>query len=186
MKQSPIVFVKYLCVLASVLIFGLPSVFGQASIGDLSPAHAAQVEAYLAKNKRHSFRAETVVDGDYLRSMRESLGKTFRLNYVVADLNGDRINDFAVLLNRAGKPTNQPTSEHASKEHFPDHPLTLVVFNGVKGGEFRVAFTQDLDGPRAAFIHLTTGRKKRLYYGIFETDADIFTLVPAGRGYVIK
>jgi hypothetical protein len=181
-----LVFVKYLLVLSCVLIFGLPSVFGQASILDLSPLHAAAVEAYLAKNKRNSFRAETVVDADYLRSMRESLGRTFRPNYVVADLNGDRVIDFAVLLNRAGKPTNQPTSEHASKEHFPDHPLTLVVFNGVKGGEFRIAFTQDLDGPPAAFIHLTTGRKKRLYYGIFETDSDIFTLVPAGRGYVIK
>jgi hypothetical protein len=118
--------------------------------------------------------------------MRETLGRTFRPNYVVADLNGDRVEDFAVLLQRAGKPTNQAPSEHSSKEHFPDYPLTLVVFNGGKGGKFSVAFTRDLDGPRAAFISLTTGRTKRLYYGIFETDSDIFTLVPAGRSYVMK
>jgi hypothetical protein len=42
------------------------------------------------------------------------------------------------------------------------------------------------DAPKAAFINVTSGRQKRLYYGIFETDSDNFRLVPAGRGYVLK
>src|SRR5687768_16806472 len=167
------------------VLFGTSaSVFGQASVGDLSPAHVAAVETYLSKNRQNTFRPE--VGAGYLKYMRESFGKKFAPNYVVADLNGDRIKDFAVLLNRTGRPTNQPADANASKEHFPNYPLTLVVFNGMKGGKFRVAFTQNLDGPNAAFINLTTARRKRLYYGVFETDSDTFTLVPSGRGYVVK
>lgn len=167
-----------------ILFSSLVSVYGQASVRDLSPAHAEAVETYLSTNKQNTFRGQGTVDADYLKYMRESLGKTFTPNYVVADLNGDRIKDFALLLNRSGKPTNLPANANASREHFPDHPLTLLVFNGMKGGKFRVAFTQNLDGPKAAFINLTTGRRKRLYYGVFETDSDTFTLVPVGRGYV--
>lgn len=169
-----------------VLVVASGSVFGQASVRDLSPTHTAALETYLSKNKQNTFRSESVVDDDYLRYMRESLGAKFVPNYVVGDFNGDRVRDFAVLLNRTGAPTNLPTSPNSSKEHFPDHPLTLVVFNGIKGGKFRVAFTQNLDGPKAAFISMTTARRKRLYYGVFETDSDIFTLVPSGRGYVKK
>ena len=169
-----------------VLLVASGSVFGQASVRDLSPSHATELETYLSKNKQNTFRSENIVDDDYLKYMRESLGAKLTPNYVVGDFNGDRIKDFAVLLNRDGTPTNLPTSANASKEHFPDHPLTLVVFNGVKGGKFRVAFTQNLDGPKAAFISMTTARKKRLYYGVFETDSDIFSLVPSGNGYVKK
>jgi len=181
-----LVSVKYLISLVCILPFGLASVFGQASIRDLDPSHAAALETFLSKNKQNSFRGESVVDDEYLKYMRESFGKKFRPNYVSADFNGDRVIDFAVLLQRAGKPTNQTPSESASKEHFPDYPLTLVVFNAMKGGKFRVAFTQNLAGPKAAFINLTTARRKRLYYGIFETDSDTFQLVPAGRGYTAR
>jgi hypothetical protein len=176
--------VKNLLAVSFALFAAIAPVLGQASIQDLGRSHAAALGDYLAKNSKNSFRAETIVDAAYLKYMRESLGKTFRPNYVAADLNGDRIGDFAVLLNRQGSTTNQPSGENASKEHFPDYPLTLVVFNGMRGGKFRVAFSRDFDGPRAAFIHLTPGR--RLYYGVFETDSDIFTLVAAGKGYVVK
>ncbi len=177
---------KTLLAVLCILVLSQTFILGQASVRDLSPAHAAELGTFLSKNKQNTFRAESVVNDEYLRYMRESLGKSFKPNYVVADLNGDRVVDFAVLLNRAGKPTNQFPGGNASKEHFPDYPLTLVVFNGMKGGRFRVAFTRNLDGPKAAFISLTPGRKKRLYYGIFETDSDIFTLVPTGRGYSAK
>jgi hypothetical protein len=177
---------KTLLAFSCVLLFGSASVFCQASIRDLIPAHAAALETYLSKNKQNSFRSENSVDDDYLKYMRESFGKNFVPNYVAADLNGDGVRDFAVLLQRVGEPTNAAPSEHSSKEHFPDYPLTLVVFNGMRGGRFRVAFTQDLDGPKAAFIKLTSGRTKRLNYGIFETDSDSFRLVPAGRGYVLR
>ena len=177
-------YVNRFLAVAFVLSAGLASVFGQASIKDLRPPHAAALETYLAKHKQNSFRPQ--VDDEYLKYMRETFGKNFRPNYVVADLNGDRVEDFAVLLKRAGEPTNNAPDANASKEHFPDHPLTLVVFNGIKGGRFRVAFSRDLDGPLAAFINVTRARTKRLYYGIFETDSDTFRLVPSGRGYIVK
>lgn len=31
-----------------------------------------------------------------------------------------------------------------------------------------------------------TQTSRLLYYGIFETDSDTFTLVPSGRGYIVK
>ncbi len=176
---------KHLLAFACVLIFGLVSVFGQATIRDLRPTHAAALETYLSKNKQNSFRSENIVDRDYVKYMRETYGKNFRPNYVAADLNGDRVVDFAVLLQRTGKPTGEAPDENASSDHFPDYPLTLVVFNGVKGGRFRVAFSENLDGPKAAFINVTTARRKRLYYGVFETD-NTFSLVPAGRGYTVR
>jgi hypothetical protein len=185
MKPTHINAKNFLAVLF-VLFAGMTSVVGQVSIRDLSPAHSAALQTHLAANTKNSFRAENIVDDAYLKYMRESFGKTFRPNYVAADLNGDRIQDFAVLLNRVGEPTDPPADENSSKEHFPSYPLTFVVFNGMPGGKFRVAFTQDLNGPKAAFLNLTTGRRKRLYYGIFETDSDTFTLTPAGRGYVVK
>ena len=171
-------------VLALLLVSA--SVCAQTAMKDLKPTHAAELETYLSKNKQNSFRSETIVDHEYLKYMRETYGKNFKPSYAVGDFNGDRVEDFAVLLKRAGEPTNNAPSENASKEHFPDHPLTLVVFNGIKGGRFRVAFSRDLDGPLAAFINVTRARTKRLYYGIFETDSDTFRLVPSGRGYVVK
>ena len=176
---------RTLLALSCVLLFGLASAFGQASIRDLSPSHAAALETYLSKNKQNSFRSENDVDREYVKYMRENFGRNFKPNYVAGDFNGDRVVDFAVLLQRTGKPTGEAPGENASKDHFPDYPLTLVVFNGVKGGRFRVAFSENLDGPKAAFINVTTTRKKRLYYGVFETD-NTFSLVPAGRGYTVR
>jgi hypothetical protein len=37
-------------------------------------------------------------------------------------------------------------------------------------------------GPNAAFIAFD----KRLYYGVFESDADTFILAADGKGYVIE
>ncbi len=147
----------------------------QKSVSDLAPEHAAALESYMSANKNLKFRPQSNLSDDYLKFVHESMGKGFKPNYAVGDFNRDKISDFAVLLYREGKPV--PTGASGG-EHTPDHPIRLVVFNGTKSG-FRVAFTQDLMGPHAAFIAFD----KKLYYSVFETDSDTFKLSPAGRGY---
>lgn len=167
-------------------------VFAQKSVSELAPAHAAALEKYLSANKDRLFRQEYVLDDDYLSQIRRDwgFGAKFKPNYAVADFNGDKVVDFAVLLQREGKEEwspDIPLNERVLNEHNPDFPLTLVVFNGSRRGGYKVAFSRDLMGPHAAFINTAKEKGKvTLYYGIFETDSDTFLLAPAGVGYIIE
>ena len=162
-----------------LLVFLSSMVVAQRSVTDLAPTHAAELKRYLSANKDLTFRLEDNLSDDYLKSMRETFGKSFTPNYSAGDFNRDKVKDFAVLVYRAGAPN--PNEGITSGEHAVDHPLKLVVFNGTRAG-FRVAFTKDLEGPPASFIMFD----KKLYYGIFETDSDTFSLVPTRRGYAIQ
>jgi hypothetical protein len=153
--------------------------FAQTSASDLQPSHAAALERYLTANQNLAFRQEYNLDDEYLKSVHEWFSKSFKPNYAVGDFNRDRVKDFAVLLYRDGK--CEPNEGITSEQHKEDCPLRLVVFNGQTRG-FRVAFTKDLMGPEAAFINFD----KKLYYGVFESDADTFMLTPAGRGYILE
>lgn len=179
--------------LTTLFFFAVSTVaFSQGSINDLLPAHAAELNRYLSANSERSFRSEHILSADYLKDVRGEwgFGAKFKPNYVVGDFNQDGLTDFALLLRRNGKETwsaDLKPTERVESEHEPLRPLTLVIFNGLKGGRFRVAFTQDLTGPNAGFISITTNRRKKvLYYGVFETDSDTFTLVPKGTGYTTK
>lgn len=162
-----------------LLVFLAMTVSAQQSVSDLAPAHAAALERYMSANKELTFRQTHNLSDEYLKSVREWMGKGFKPNYAVGDFNRDKRTDFAVLLYRKGEPVTNDGIE--SEEHQTDYPLRLVVFNGLRTG-FRVAYTTDLMGPPAAFIAFD----KKLYYGIFETDADTFLLSPAGRGYIVE
>lgn len=151
---------------------------GQRSVADLKPAHATALETYLSANKTLTFRQEHNLEDEYLVEVHKWFGNKFKPNYAVADFNRDKIMDFAVLLYRDGESVEGGGSE---EPHKTDHPLRLVVFNGQNKG-FRVAYTTDLMGPHAAFIHFD----KSLYYGVFESDADSFILAPAGKGYIME
>jgi hypothetical protein len=151
----------------------------QTSVSDLAPAHAAALEQYMSVNKDLTFRQTHNLSDEYLKLVREWMGKRFQPNYAVGDFNRDKRTDFAVLLYRKGEPVANDGIE--SEEHKSDYPLRLVVFNGLRSG-FKVAYTTDLMGPPAAFIAFD----KKLYYGVFESDADTFLLSPAGRGYIME
>lgn len=152
---------------------------GQKSVSNLAPTHATALERYMSANKGLIFRQEINLSDQYLKDVHKWMGKRFMPNYAVGDFNHDRIADFAVLLYRDGEPIVNEGIK--SEEHSKDYPLRLVVFNGTGKG-FRVAYTQDLSGPPAAFISF----EKKLHYGIFETDSDDFFLAPAGRGYIME
>jgi hypothetical protein len=171
----------YLTIIA-IAVLGTGA-FSQKSVDNLQPTHAEALNVYLSSNKNLKFRQEDNLGDEYLKDVRKSRGKTFMPNYAVADFNRDKMIDFAVLLYRDGKPefTGPDGKEEPITEHNPDFPLRLVVFNGGKAG-FKVAHTEDLMGPHAAFIAFN----KRLYYGVFESDADTFILAPAGRSYIME
>ncbi len=179
-------FISFLSLASSSLVVA------QRTIDDLLPSHAAALQNYLSKNGDRYFRQEHILEDTYLNTVRTKwgFGKKYKPNYVVADLNRDGLVDFAILLIREGKEewsADIELNERIRNEHNPDYPLTLLVFNRMKGGRFRVAFSKDLMGPNAAFINVSTERgKKKLYYGVFETDSDTFSLAPAGRGYIIE
>ncbi len=163
--------------------------FSQTTVRDLHSTHAAALEKYLSSNKNRRFRQEFVLSDEYLKTVRIDFefGKTFKPNYSVGDLNGDRLIDFAVLLHRDGEP-EWPLDETKTRvdEHSPETPLTLVIFNGLKGGGFRVAFVDDLMGPAASFINIAVEKKtKTLFFGVFETGHPLL-FIPAGDGYIIE
>lgn len=157
---------------------------GQTSTADLAPLHRTTLDKYLKQTNGSSLRLQTIVDRDYYRYMTENFGANFRPSYAVGDFNRDKRADFAVLLARKGKPKNMPP-DGKSSNHNPDYPITLVVFNGVPGSKFVRAFVINLYGPPAAFIKFDR-QARRLFYGVFETDSDTFSLVPKGGAYRVK
>ena len=168
--------------IAAVLIVVVTSFsisHAQRSVSELDPSHAAALKTYLASHKNVSFRPESILDDEYLTSVRDQMGKTFKPNYAVGDFNKDRRKDFAVLLKRTGK---RVSSGATSVEHEWDYPLRLVVFNNTARG-FAPVFTQDLMGPLPALISFNGGT---LNYGVWETDSDNFSLRPTRTGYRIQ
>jgi hypothetical protein len=167
------------------IIFVL-SLFGtahsQIQIGDLKPAHRKALEQFLSKNPGYQFLSEKALNARYLRGMRRGIsgGKPF---YNAADFNRDGIVDFASVLRRKGKPKDM--GEEMAETHRYNYPLTIVIFNGDKRGNFNKAFITNIEAPLASFLDLeVTRRQKRLYFGVAETD-DITYFTPAGRGYTV-
>lgn len=167
------------------LIFVLAAaVMGQSSLADLAPGHAGAVKKFLAINGQYSFMPEEVIDADYLQDMRRSL-KVQKPYYAVGDLNRDGINDFAVILRRKGKPIDN--GEPLAATHRYDHPLGIVIFNGLGRGGFKKAFIEDVNVPFVCFLKIDISKGRRqLYFGVFETDADTVIFTPTGQGYAAK
>ena len=171
-------------ILSSLCIFIFSVIgFSQKAVADLKPSHAAALEQFLSKNKEYQFLSSKVIDAEYMKFIRESFGKTFEPYYQVADFNRDKIVDFAIILSRKGeRKENGATSE----EHKYDYPLAVVIFNGNKNGTFRKAFLEDIEAPLVCFLNVEGTKKKTIYFGVFETDADTRIFTPAGKGYIIE
>jgi hypothetical protein len=176
---------KFLQILLVVFTLSVIA-YGQKSVSELKPTHAAALEQFLSKNKSYGFMSEKALSGSYLKFMRETFGKAFKPYYKEADFNHDKILDFALILSRKGQPTiNEGVT---SEEHKYNYPLAIVIFNANKNRIFTKAFIEDVEVPKACFLNVDTGRskKKELYFGVFESDADTMIFTPAGKGYVIE
>jgi len=175
---------KMKLILSSLCIFILSVLcFGQKAVADLKPSHATALEQFLSKNKEYQFLSSKVIDAEYMKFIRESFGKIFEPYYQVADFNRDKIADFAIILSRKGE---RKESGATSEEHKYDYPLAVVIFNGNKNGTFRKAFVEDIEAPLVCFLNIEGTKKKTIYFGVFESDADTRIFTPVGKGYIIE
>ena len=178
--------IKSMRVLFVAVLFSLLSSVGQAQkqIADLKPAHAIALEQFLAKNKNYGFLSEKVLDSDYLKEMRQYF-KNLKPYYNIADFNRDGIDDFALILSRKGE--SKDNGEGMAESHRYDYPLAIIIFNGNRRGKFTKAFIEDIEAPTACFLNTDIVKKKKeLYFGVFESDADTRLFTPVGKGYIIE
>ncbi|MGH9901199.1 MAG: hypothetical protein ACRD68_05090 [Pyrinomonadaceae bacterium] len=160
---------KYLLAL-SFLVFP-PTATAQKSMSEYTSAQRAALQSFIAKNPAYRFIPEAWFEEETLKAARSEwgFGKNFKPYYQTGDFNRDGIRDFAVIL-LTGKNVNDP-----------DRRMHVVVFNGAKGGKYRVARIQHEEFSTAVFI--STNRNK-LYVGVMETDS-AGCFVPDGRGYKV-
>lgn len=166
----------------SLLLWASLHCAAQKNVADLPPAHAAALQEFLSAHPDLDFMSERLIDADYLKSMRESLGLRFTPYYQKGDFNHDGSQDFAVILMKDVPPEEDP---NLTETHRFRYQLTVVIFNGSKGGKYRAAFVKNTTAPLVCFINTTAGRKKQLYFGVFETD-EAFGMASAGKGYIAE
>jgi hypothetical protein len=159
------------------------SAFGQKTISELKAEHAAVLRNFLSKNKNYQFLSETNFDSQYLKEARQTFGKTMTPYYNTGDFNRDGILDFALILSRKGQPKKSGASADSPWEF--DYPLTIVIFNGNKGGSYRTAFVEDIEAPLVSFLDSNKGKKSQLLFGTYATDSGFF-LKPKGKGYIVE
>lgn len=158
--------------------------FGQKRVADLNIKHAAALEVFLSGNKDYGFMSENALDTDYLKDMRKYF-KGLKPYYNVGDFNRDGIVDFALILSRNG--FRKDNGEGFSETHRYDYPLSIIIFNGDGKGGFRKAFIENIEAPLACFLNTDVVKKKKeLYFGVFESDADTRIFAPAGKGYIVE
>jgi hypothetical protein len=157
---------------------------GQRRIAELDPRHAAALKAFLSSNKNYGFLSEDVLGPKYLKEMRKSF-RAIRPYYNTGDYNADGVIDFAIILSRKGE--RKDKGEGMAATHRYDHPISVVIFNGDRRGRFKKVFIEDIEAPLVCFLNTDTfKRKKKLYFGVFETDSDTRIFSPSGKGYIVK
>ena len=156
-----------------VLIFSLSiAAMPQKSVTEYTRAQRAALQAFIARNSNYQFMPETWFEEATLKAARtESVfGKSFKPYYQTGDFNRDGKRDFAVIL-LSGKSVSDPKSR-----------MHVVVFNGLKGGSYRLAHIEHEDFSTALFIGVN---RNTLFVGVMETDST-GCFVPAGRGYIVE
>ena len=170
-------------IISILYLFSLSLVVAaQKSISDLVPAHVSALQKFLTSHTNLDFMSERSIDPEYLKSMREYLGVRFTPFYQKGDFNGDGRQDFAVILAREGSPEDQ--GPNMAETHRYRYPVTIVIFNGTTRGAYRPVFIKNITAPLVCLLKTTGGRKKKLYFGVNETDEG-FTMRPARKGYII-
>lgn len=167
--------------LSLLCLLSLPVVVaGQKSVSELAPAHASALQEFLTSRPELKFLSEKSIDQNYLKHMRKDLGARLTPFYRKGDFNGDGKQDFALILAREGRPEDQGPDIAAS--HRYRHPMAIVIFNGITRRAYKPVFTKNITAPLVCFLNTTGGKKKRLSFGVYETD-ESFTMTPAGQGY---
>lgn len=155
-----------------ILLFA-SSTFGQKTVSELRPDHAAALQSYLSKNRNYQFISETALHAQDLKFMRGFLGAKAKPYYYVGDFNQDGLKDFALILG-----VRQRLTTTKSKL-----PLHVVIFNGLKNKKFEVAHRENVQAPPTCFLNFQDGK---LYFAVSESDTDTMIFAPAGKGYIVE
>ena len=156
---------KILSVIIVTLLISFNVVAQTSNKSEMNPTDAAVLQKWLAT--KPSLRLAT--EGDYTKESldfaRQSEGENFAPFYLSKDFNGDRKEDFAVILTRKkGKKT-----------------FAVAVFNAPFGRQPNFFSTQIEPGDVLYFNPNT----KRLMVGPYASDAG-FALKPTGKTYKIQ
>jgi len=144
--------------------------YGQTSIASLPKAQASALKSYLKSDAKVEFMSERAIEPSTLVDMRKYFGRGFRPYYIAGDFNRDRRTDFAVILSRGRMATFDTPEETEARKG--DLELRVVVFNAKRGGGFEAAFAEDVEAPETCMV-LMDGT---LYFGVYESDADTFSI----------
>lgn len=138
----------------------------------LRPEHAGVVRQWLTKQPNLRLATEAdCTNKDGLAVTRGERGKNYYPYYAVADFNGDREPDFAVVL----------IKKRPSKWKF-----AIAVFNGpLKSASAPAYFGDSADLSSGGLFVGTSGKRKALIAGVFESD-DCVILKPLGKTYIVK
>lgn len=163
--------IKIMKYLSLIILLFMVTAYSQSSVESLDPKHAAALAQFISKNKDYKFLSEKVNDTDDLKYMRETFGKNFTPYYRTGDFNKDKIKDFALILSR-----------HGESKDDGDHSLAVVIFNGQRNGTFKQVFIEKVEVPLTCFLNFD----EKLYFGVFESDADTMIFTSAGKGYIVE
>lgn len=173
---------KAVLIVCSILLFSLGSQ-AQQSVANLNPAHAAALEKFIRQRPHLKFLSEKQIDQETLKDMRKHFGVRLTPFYRVGDFNADGLQDFALILATDGA-TPEDQGPGLAETHRYLHQLSVVIFNGQKRGDYRVAFEKKVTAPLVCFLYQTFEKRKNLSFAVYETN-DRFIMRPAGTGYVV-
>ncbi len=162
------------------ILFLQIQVFPQKTVKNLLPSHAEALIKFRSTHPDHNFLSELSMDSERLADMKKN--KILNPYYLVGDFNQDKIQDFALILGRKGRPKfDNPEEAEARAE---DQNLSVVVFNGIGRNKYKAALVEKVEAPLFCFLGLSTGKKPRLYFALWGSDSDSFVLTPVGKSYI--
>jgi hypothetical protein len=158
---------------AALAVLCLPILIGAQSTSYLRPGHKTVVERWL--QLRPDLRLATEADNknkEGLAGTRQDRGRNYQPYYAVGDFNGDRKEDFAVVL---------------VKKKRSGWPFVLAIFNGPIGENAKPTFSVDDDLSDGGIFYnpKSPPSQFRLAFGPFESDNCVI-LRPRGRTYVAR
>lgn len=174
---------KAIVILFAVTLCLAVGVNGQRTVSELKPAHAVALQKFLSTHKGLGFLQEYAIEDETLADMRKYFGRGFKPYYVTGDFNRDGRSDFAMILSREGTP--KFATEEEAEARKEDRNLALIVWNGTRKG-FVFAHAEEIEAPLTCMIQMSQEKKPKLYFGVYESDADTFALAPAGKGYIME
>ena len=172
-------------VLALAMMTGLLALGeAQNAVSELPRAQAIALQEFLKQHTELSFLPLTDFSPDELQFMHKELDATLTPYYLSYDFDQDGMKDFAVVLRKSGPPLRDQGTGFPETHRYL-YEVTIVIFDGMKDGTFKPVFMENETAPLVCFLHLTNEEKRRLYFGVSETDQG-FAIEPTSQGkYVV-